>query len=79
MRAWCKREPERATSRIIRSEPSCYDLAERSGVSRSVLTRFVKGERGLTTDTIDRPVFVLSLPVADGKTFSTVLADRCPS
>ena len=40
--------------RIIAAEPSCYDLAERAGVSRPVLTRFLKGQRGLTLGTVDR-------------------------
>ncbi len=53
--------------RIIRSEPSCYELAERAGVSRSTLTRFLKGERGLTTDTLDRLATVLKLRVTAGR------------
>jgi transcriptional regulator with XRE-family HTH domain len=53
--------------RIIRSEPSCYDLAERAGVSRSTLTRFLKCERGLTTDTLDRLAAVLRLRIIAGR------------
>ena len=46
--------------RIMAAEGSSYDLAERAGVSRSTLTRFLKGERGLTTDTLDRLGTVLT-------------------
>jgi plasmid maintenance system antidote protein VapI len=53
--------------RIIAAEPSCYDLASRVGVSRSILTRFLKGERGLTTDTIDRLAAVLRLRIVAGR------------
>jgi transcriptional regulator with XRE-family HTH domain len=53
--------------RIIEAEGSCYDLAERAGVSRSVLSRFVRGERGLTTATLDRLAAVLRLRVVAGR------------
>jgi plasmid maintenance system antidote protein VapI len=53
--------------RIIEAEGSHYDLAERAGVSRSVISRFVRGERGLTTDTLDRLAAVLRLRVVAGR------------
>ncbi len=53
--------------RIIAAEGSSYELALRAGVSRSVLTRFLKGERGLTTETLDRLASVLRLRVIAGR------------
>jgi plasmid maintenance system antidote protein VapI len=53
--------------RIIRAEPSCYDLAARAGVARPILTRFLKGERGLAIDTIDRLAAVLKLRLTVGR------------
>ena len=53
--------------RIMAAEGSSYDLAERAGVSRSTLTRFLKGERGLTTDTLDRLGTVLKLRITAGR------------
>lgn len=59
--------PSDQLRRIIAAQPSCYDLAARAGVSRSTLTRFLKGERGLTTDTLDRLAGVLKLRIVAGR------------
>lgn len=48
----------------IRESPkSLYQIGEESGVSRGVLSRFLAGERGITTDTLDRLAGVLNLQV----------------
>ena len=39
---------------IRRTRLSCYELAKRSGVNASALGRFMKKERGLTTESLDR-------------------------
>lgn len=52
--------------RLIEAEGSCYDLAERAGLPRSVLTRFIKGERGLSLESVDRLAGVLRLRVLKG-------------
>jgi transcriptional regulator with XRE-family HTH domain len=54
---------------VIESDPRSYrELARASGVSQPQLTRFVRGERGLTLDALDKlwPVLRLSLPAAAG-------------
>ena len=40
---------------------SRYEIAKRSGVDEAALSRFVNGQRGLTTDTLDRLAEVLDL------------------
>lgn len=53
--------------RIIEAEgSSCFDLAERAGLHRAVLTRFLRGERGLTLESIDRLAGVLRLRLMKG-------------
>jgi plasmid maintenance system antidote protein VapI len=42
---------------------SLYRIAEEADVSRGVLSRFLTGKSGLTTDTIDRLAPVLRLRV----------------
>lgn len=54
--------------RIIKADaPSLYRLAEDAGVDRSVLSRFVAGKRGLTTDTLDRLAVALRLRIVAGR------------
>jgi plasmid maintenance system antidote protein VapI len=52
--------------RLIEAEGSCYELAEWAGLPRSVLTRFITGERGLTLESIDRLAGVLRLRLMKG-------------
>ena len=47
--------------RITSSPLSPYELAEASGVDRSVLSRFLAGKRSLTLDTVDKLAAVLNL------------------
>lgn len=42
---------------------SRYEIAKASGVSEAALSRFMSGERGLTTGTLDRLADVLGLEV----------------
>jgi plasmid maintenance system antidote protein VapI len=49
------------------SESSRYAIARECGVSESVLSRFVRGERGLTLDTVDRLAKVLGLTIVVNK------------
>jgi plasmid maintenance system antidote protein VapI len=46
---------------IAKSDLSAYELAEASGVDRSVLSRFINGKRSITLDTVDRLAEVLKL------------------
>lgn len=62
--------PRRATisdelRRIIRSRGTPYALSKAAAVSPSILTRFVNGERGLTTDTLDRVADALGLELRE--------------
>jgi transcriptional regulator with XRE-family HTH domain len=42
---------------------SRYELAQRSGVSQAVLSRFLANSRGMTTDTLDKLAPVLGLKI----------------
>ena len=46
---------------IAESGLSRYELARRSGVEQSALSRFVNGQRGLTTESLDRLARTLGL------------------
>jgi len=52
---------EQLRERIATSQLSPYELAEASGVDRSVLSRFLTGKRSLTLDTVDKLADVLKL------------------
>jgi plasmid maintenance system antidote protein VapI len=52
---------EQLRDRITTSQLSPYELAEVSGVDRSVLSRFLTGKRSLTLDTVDKLAEVLNL------------------
>jgi plasmid maintenance system antidote protein VapI len=52
---------EQLRDRITTSQLSPYELAEASGVDRSVLSRFLAGKRSLTLDTVDKLADVLNL------------------
>jgi plasmid maintenance system antidote protein VapI len=52
---------EQLRDRIATSQLSPYELAEASGVDRSVLSRFLTGKRSLTLDTVDKLADVLKL------------------
>lgn len=51
----------RLRSAIERSELSRYEIAKRSGVSQSVLSRFVNGTGSLTLDAIEKLAPVLGI------------------
>jgi plasmid maintenance system antidote protein VapI len=53
--------------RLIKAEGSLYRLAEEADIDRSILSRFVAGKRGLTTETIDRLAAVLKLRIVAGR------------
>jgi len=46
---------------LLAAGESLYELAGRAGVPRSCLAAFVRGDRGLTVDTIDRVCAALGL------------------
>ena len=48
---------------ILASGQSRYAIAKASGVSEAALSRFMSGERGLTTATLDRLADVLGLEI----------------
>jgi plasmid maintenance system antidote protein VapI len=52
---------EQLRDRIATSRLSPYELAQASGVDRSVLSRFLAGKRSLTLDTVDKLAAVLDL------------------
>jgi plasmid maintenance system antidote protein VapI len=52
---------EQLREEISTSKLSPYELAEASGVDRSVLSRFLTGKRSLTLDTVDKLAAVLNL------------------
>lgn len=55
--------------RIIESSgQSWYRIAIESGVQQSSLSRFMRGERGLTTDSLDKIGAVLGLELKVKKT-----------
>lgn len=55
----------RAAIRKAHSTPN--ELAQEAGVDRSVMTRFLKGERGINLDTASRLCRVLQLELQPGK------------
>lgn len=55
-------KPSEQLRRIIaESGLSRYEIFKRSGVEQSALSRFVHGERGLTTESIDKLAETLGL------------------
>jgi len=52
---------EQLRDQIATSKLSPYELAEASGVDRSVLSRFLAAKRSLTLDTVDKLAEVLKL------------------
>lgn len=57
-----------ALRRIIKEcGMSRYEIAQRSGVEQAALSRFVSGERGLWTITLDRLFPVLGLKIVTTK------------
>jgi len=58
---------ERLRRFIAESELTRYELAKQSGVSQSALSRFVSGERGLTTETLDKLTVALGLELVKGR------------
>ena len=52
---------EQLRDRIATSRLSPYELARASGVDRSVLSRFLSGQRSLTLETVDKLAEVLKL------------------
>jgi transcriptional regulator with XRE-family HTH domain len=47
--------------------PSVYELARDAGVDRSVLSRFLAGQRTITLETADRLAAVLKLRLIAGR------------
>jgi hypothetical protein len=48
---------------VIDSGVSRYRISVESGIAESVLSRFVRGERGLNSDSIDRLMECLGLEI----------------
>jgi hypothetical protein len=48
---------------VIDSGISRYRISQESGIAESVLSRFVRGERGLKSDSIDRLMECLGLEI----------------
>ncbi len=48
---------------ILQCGMTRYELAQKSGVAEAVLSRFMAGKRGMTTDTLDRQAPVLGLRI----------------
>ena len=48
---------------ILQCGMTRYELAQKSGVAEAVLSRFMAGKRGMTTDTLDRLAPVLGLRI----------------
>ena len=53
--------PSSSATQIGSAKLSAYELAEASGVDRSVLSRFLAGKRTITLETADRLAEVLEL------------------
>lgn len=54
--------------RIIKaSGMTRYEIAKRAGIEQSALSRFMSGERGLSTATLDRLGELLDLEVVGGR------------
>jgi transcriptional regulator with XRE-family HTH domain len=63
-----REKPSDQLRRIIaESGLSRYEIARRTGVDESALSRFMSGERGLTTDSIDRLAPALGLELVARK------------
>jgi transcriptional regulator with XRE-family HTH domain len=60
-----RKQPQPVTDAVKRIIAECglsrYEIARRSGVSEAALSRFVNGQRGLSTDTLDRLAGTLGL------------------
>jgi plasmid maintenance system antidote protein VapI len=53
--------------RIGDARVSVYDLAAAAAVDRSILSRFLRGERTITLETADRLARVLKLRLVEGR------------
>jgi plasmid maintenance system antidote protein VapI len=53
--------------RIAAAGPSVYELARDAGVDRSVLSRFLAGQRTITLETADRLAKVLKLRLVESR------------
>lgn len=58
---------ERLRKAIERSGMSRYEIARRSGVEQSSLSRFVNGERGLSQEAIDAICALFGLRLVSSK------------
>jgi len=65
MKTMRPKQPQPVTNKLKRIIAECglsrYEIARRSGVSEAALSRFVNGQRGLSTDTLDRLARTLGL------------------
>jgi transcriptional regulator with XRE-family HTH domain len=50
---------------IIRSRGTAYATAKAAGVDPGVVSRFLNGERGITSDTLDRIALALNLRLVE--------------
>jgi transcriptional regulator with XRE-family HTH domain len=58
---------EQLRALIAAAGPSAYELARDAGVDRSVLSRFLAGQRTITLETADRLAAVLKLRLIAGR------------
>jgi transcriptional regulator with XRE-family HTH domain len=54
-------------SAIIKSGMTRYEIAKRSGVPQSALSRFMNGERSISLETLDKLAEVLSVELSPSK------------
>jgi len=54
---------EQVRHEIKQSGLTRYEIAKQSGVEQSALSRFVSGERGLSTSSLDKLAAVLDLEI----------------
>ena len=58
---------EQIRTAIQESELTRYEIAKRTGVDQAALSRFMSGERGLSTSSLDKLMVVLELEVVNRK------------
>ena len=62
---------ETVRAHLIGRTDSGYSIAKKAGISRQQFYRFVKGERGLTLDSLDKLCYVLGLALMPIDRFTT--------
>ena len=80
MKPMKRKKPPTFSDQLRRIIAECglsrYEIARRSGVDKAALSRFAHGERGLTTETLDRLAEALGLELV-AKRRPTRKAKKC--